>query len=127
MELGARTLCIPILNPATNNEENQMHNDPDVKCFLKQSGVYMDINGLGRDWEKYFIDSIAGTTDKSLKQSFQRGFAKAVLGHLSADEYENATGWNFDTEEEFRAHLKEYWQMFYGDDKAEEVLAANTD
>jgi len=101
--------------------------DPDIATFLEESRAFMNIDALQRDWERYFVDGIAEMTDEPLKRAFKRGFAKAVLGQLSADDYENATGWDFDTEDEFCAHLIKYWHIFYGDDEPEDVLAATED
>jgi hypothetical protein len=97
-------------------------NDPDIQTFLKFSSGHMDINALGKDWENEFVQSIQRLRSEPLKQSFRRGFAKSVLGQLTPQDYERATGWDFDTDEEFRDHLKKYWQLFYGsDDPAESV------
>jgi hypothetical protein len=96
--------------------------DADIKTFLEYSSGHMDINGLGRDWENRFVTVMRNLRSESIKASFRRGFAKSVLGQLTAREYETATGWDFDTEEEFREHLKHYWQLFYGsDDPAESI------
>jgi hypothetical protein len=96
--------------------------DPDIRTFLKYSSGHMDINGLGQDWENGFVQSVQRLRSEPIKQSFRRGFAKSVLGQLTPKEYERATGWDFDTDDEFRAHLKKYWQLFYGrDDPAASV------
>lgn len=61
--------------------------------------------------------------NEEVKERFRRGFAKAVLGNVSALEYEKATGWDFDTEEEFVEHIKHYWAIFYPDSKPEDFAA----
>ncbi|MEX0731913.1 MAG: hypothetical protein WED00_18435 [Aquisalimonadaceae bacterium] len=32
---------------------------------------------------------------------------------ITAREYEIATGWDFDTEDEYRGHLRTLWNIFY--------------
>ena len=103
-----------------------MNPDQDVQEFLAESSTYMDINALRRDWEQYFVGAMRKMKNEELKESFRRGFAKAVLGGLSAREYEKATGWDFDTEEEFVEHLKHYWAIFYPDSKPEDFASAGS-
>ena len=91
------------------------HSDPDIQTFLLRCSEFMDINALGQDWEQYFIGAIRNLTDESMQESFQRGFAKAILGGLTPKEFEYATGWDFDTQEEFVDHLKHHWMLFYPD------------
>jgi hypothetical protein len=95
-------------------------NDPDVQTFLEWSRKYMDINALVPNWEGEFVKAVQNLRSELLQGRFRRGFAKSILGQLSPAAYERATGWDFDTDEAFRAHLKHYWQLFYGaDDPAE--------
>jgi hypothetical protein len=82
----------------------------------------MDINALGPDWENAFIRGIAKLKNEELKRSFKRGFAKSVLGHLDRQDYEKATRWDFDSVDEFRAHLDKYWNMFYPSENPEDAL-----
>lgn len=100
-----------------------MKPDPDIQEFLNASGTYMDINALGPDWEQYFVRAVRKIKNEERKESFRRGFAKAILGGISAREYEIATGWDFDTEEEFVEHLKHYWSVFYPDSKPEDFAS----
>jgi deoxyribonuclease V len=86
--------------------------DADSALFLELSGTYMDINGLGKDWEQHFVRAVLGLEDAA-RASFKRGFARAVLGQLTAADYERATGWDFDSAEELRAHFVKYWRLFY--------------
>lgn len=60
-----------------------MTKDEDVATFLRYSGTYMDVNGLGPDWENTFIRGIQKLKNKEQKNSFKRGFAKSVLGALA--------------------------------------------
>jgi hypothetical protein len=103
-----------------------MNPDQDVHRFLEESGTYMDINALRPDWEQYFVHAIRKIKNEELKESFRKGFAKAVLGGLRPREYEKATGWDFDTEQEFVEHLKHYWAIFYPDSKPEDFAAPSS-
>jgi len=96
--------------------------DPDLQTFLGFARGRLDINALGKDWESEFVRSIQALRSESLKHSFRRGFAKSVLGQLSPEEYERATGWTFDTDADFRDHLRKYWRLFYGSDDPAESL-----
>ncbi len=99
-----------------------MSKDRDIAIFLKYSGVHMDVNALGPDWELAFVRAIDGLKDASIKSQFKRGFAKAVLGELSPADYEQATRWDFDTKEDFLSHLRKYWAVFYGSDNPRDGL-----
>src|SRR4051812_46950718 len=103
-----------------------MNPDEDVQTFLAKSTTYMHINALRPHWEQYFVHAIRKNRIEEVKESFRRGFAKAVLGGLSPREYEIATGWDFDTEEEFVEHLKQYWAIFYPDSKPEDFVSAGS-
>ncbi|MBT0771870.1 hypothetical protein KIH74_23210 [Kineosporia sp. J2-2] len=87
--------------------------DPDVETFLEYSGAYMDINSLDRDYEATFIRDMSRPSPAHTR--FRRGFAKAVLGQVTALQYERAAGWDFDDDQEFREHLAGLWRRFYGD------------
>lgn len=87
-----------------------------VELFLERSRVYAHINALGPDWQHYFADATRRLRDEPMRSLFQIGFAQAIAGQVSRKEYEIATGWDFDTEEEFRAHLRELWSVFYPDE-----------
>lgn len=100
-----------------------MHADPDIQEFLRICGAYMDIEALGRDWEHHFIKVMANLKSEEVQERFRRGFAKSVLGGLSARAYEVVTNWDFDTEAEYRAHLMKYWTMFYPDSKPEDWVS----
>lgn len=94
-----------------------------LEVFLDNSAAYCDINGLQRNWESFFRDEMAGMTPESLRMEFKYGFALAVTGQaVSAKEYERRTGWDFDTEGEYRDHLRRLWSLFYGDESPEAVL-----
>jgi len=100
-----------------------MNPDQDIQTFLRMCSSYMDINALGPDWEQEFVRDMRKLKIEEVKESFRRGFAKAVLGGLSAREYEKVTGWDFDTGEEFVEHLKHYWAIFYPDSKPEDFAS----
>ena len=100
-----------------------MNPDQDIEEFLKASRTYMLINALGRDWEQEFVEGMRNSKNEQRKERFRRGFAKAVLGGLSALEYEKATDWDFDTEQEFVEHLKHYWSVFYPDSKPDDFAS----
>lgn len=87
-----------------------------VKLFLKKASAHADINALGPRWEQRFADAMQGLRDDSMRTLFKTGFAQAIAGGISPREYERATGWDFDTEEEFRDHLRELWSVFYPDE-----------
>jgi hypothetical protein len=89
--------------------------DPDVQVFLLYSGRYMDINSLYRGWEENFVEKMTVTLEESLRAGFRRGFAKSLDGQVTPREYEKATGWDFDTPEEFHEHLSALWRTFYGE------------
>jgi hypothetical protein len=99
-----------------------MHSDPDIELFLRESGAYMDINALGKDWEQHFVQAMRNLRFEEMKASFRRGFAKSILGGLTPREYEIRTGWDFDTPEEFLAHLMTYWSLFYPDERPEDCV-----
>jgi len=94
-----------------------MTNDPDIGWFLNRSRLYMHVEALTKDWESHFVGSIHRLKDEDEKERFRLGFAKACLGGVSSSEYERATGWEFDSESEYRAHLAHYWDLFYPDSK----------
>jgi hypothetical protein len=95
------------------------HSDPDIQIFLKRSAAHMNVNALGPDWEQDFIRSTRNLKDEAMQESFQRGFAKAILGGLTPKDFEHATGWDFDTQEEFIDHLRHHWRLFYPDTQPE--------
>ncbi|MBT0768534.1 hypothetical protein KIH74_06330 [Kineosporia sp. J2-2] len=92
-----------------------MASAPDTRTFLELSGDMMDVNSLIRGWEDHFVHQVANLRDESLRQSFRRGFAHSVTGGLTPQEYERATGWDFDTPAELHEHLRTLWTRFYGD------------
>jgi hypothetical protein len=83
----------------------------------------MDINALITNWETDFVNAMKTHRSTSTRESFRRGFAKSLCGQLTPREYEKATGWDFDTDEEFQAHLKTLWGKFYGDADPADSLA----
>jgi hypothetical protein len=95
---------------------------PDVKVFLEYSGRMMDVNGLFAGWEDHFVEKMTTTPDEALRDGFRRGFAKSLSGQLTPLEYEEETGWDFDTAEEFQEHLRRLWVRFYGDADPEDSL-----
>lgn len=96
--------------------------DNDVSTFLSYCRVYCDVNALRPNWESHFRDQIAGLKNRNLRDAFQRGFALAATGRaVSAREYELATGWDFDSEDEYREHLRALWSTFYGELDPNEV------
>ena len=89
--------------------------------FLEYSRTYADVNALGASWEKFFSEEMKNLRDVDKRRSFKTGFAQAVKGvAVTPREYEVATGWVFETEEEYRAHLRHLWDIFYpGEDPNE--------
>ncbi|GAB6903743.1 hypothetical protein JCM9957A_68350 [Kineosporia succinea] len=96
--------------------------DPDIKTFLDFSAGAMNINGLIRNWENEFVEEMENLKIESLRTSFRQGFAKSLNGQITPLEYERATGWEFDTQEELHDHLKALWARFYGDANPEDGL-----
>ena len=100
-----------------------MSSDDDVATFLNYSGRMMDINALTADWENDFVNAMGTHRSTSTRESFRRGFAKSLCGQLTRGEYEKATGWDFDSDDEFQEHLKTLWGKFYGDADPATILA----
>jgi hypothetical protein len=84
--------------------------------FLDLSTTFMNVNALDPGWEDRLVRNFTTPPFTEGKLQFRRGFAKSVLGQLTLDEYEESTGWDFETDEEFRAHLWKYWRLLYGND-----------
>jgi len=93
---------------------------PDIDVFLEVANLYMHVEAVEADWESEFMRALHGFTQEGRKEAFRRGFAKAVLGGITPNQYERATGWDFASDEEFRAHLAHYWHLFYPDSKPED-------
>ena len=112
MALGVHILNILNLNHESvimSNIENE-----ESKVFIEYSRIYADINALGPDWEQYFSSQINNLKDINKSKAFKIGFAKAISGkEVFKREYEIATGWDFDSEEEYRDHLLRLWNIFY--------------
>ncbi len=99
--------------------------DPDVQRFLYYSTTFMNVNALGPGWEEDLVTNLSIPPYTEGRVQFRRGFAKSVLGQLTLDQYEESTGWDFETDEEFRAHLWKYWRLLYGtDDPAADLDSA---
>jgi|SRR5690606_29261091 len=92
-----------------------------VDMFLYYSGTYAHVNAIDVDpWEEAFAEAVNKSRDQEGKSLFKRGFAMAVVGRaVSSQEYEAETGWGFDTEEEYRGHLRHLWGIFYGGEDPE--------
>lgn len=91
--------------------------------FLERSAAHMDVNGLGPEWERAFVSATEKLTDDKFRRAFKTGFAQAVVGRtVSAREYEIATGWDFDSEEEYRAHLRKLWNIFYPNENPDDFV-----
>ncbi|MBT0769482.1 hypothetical protein KIH74_11160 [Kineosporia sp. J2-2] len=100
-------------------------NDPDIKTFLEYSGRMMHVNALLSGWEKNFATRMVNLRTESTLDSFRRGFAKSLSGGLSPSEYEQETGWEFDTHGEFLDHLHRLWTQCYGDADPTESLTSH--
>ena len=96
--------------------------DPDIAEFLDRSAAYVNINALEPDWEQEFVNAVDHLRNEGDRTQFRRGFAKSVLGGISALDYEHATGWDFDSDDEFREHLRHSWRLFYGDADPQDSL-----
>ncbi|MBZ0118129.1 MAG: hypothetical protein K8H88_14100 [Sandaracinaceae bacterium] len=94
-----------------------------LDVFKRRSGAYCDVNGLGKDWEQRFADSYYKLTKPGTQRLFKIGFALAASGQrLTAKEYEIATGWSFDTDEEYREHLRRLWDFHFPHESPEHYL-----
>lgn len=93
------------------------------RVFIDYSKTYADINALAPNWEIFFADEIRNLKDDDQRRAFKKGFAKAVTGEaVTASEYEIATGWDFDSEDEYRAHLRKLWNIFYPTDNPDDCV-----
>lgn len=84
-----------------------------TEVFLKLARTYAHIDALGPDWLGHFGRQIRGSTDRDRSALFQRGLAQALAPEITRRDYEYATGWDFDTDEELVAHLQELWDTIY--------------
>lgn len=86
--------------------------DP-AKTFLRLARVYLDVNSLGPQWQDHLVREIVGMNDGLARSAFLDGLKDAMSGRgVTARDYELATGWAFDTDDEYRTHLKEIWAWF---------------
>lgn len=91
--------------------------------FLDRSTAHSHVNGLGPNWEQAFASATKNLKNNEFRQTFKSGFAQAVTGKaVSAREYEIATGWDFDSEDEYRRHLRRLWEIFYPDENPDEYV-----
>lgn len=84
-----------------------------AETFLRLARVYLCVEGLGPDWREYLVREVMGMRDDAARSEFLEGLEDAMAGRgVTARDYELATGWSFDTEEEYRAHLRQIWACF---------------
>ncbi|MGC4095113.1 MAG: hypothetical protein QM756_45775 [Polyangiaceae bacterium] len=64
---------------------------------------------------KFAASAIHHLKQEETKEAFRRGFAKACLGGVTAEQYEKATRLDFESDEALHAHLLSNWNSFYPD------------
>lgn len=83
----------------------------DAELFLEKAAAYLDVNALRPDYMRELARRMLASQDAELRAAFARGVAATALGlALTAAEYERATGWCFDSEHDFRTHVRELWE-----------------
>ena len=97
--------------------------DSPLGVFCERSASYSNINALSVGWEHVFADSYHRLRNPERQRLFKLGFAIAASGEgLGSGEYELSTGWDFDTEEEYRNHLRRLWFIHFPDQTPEQAL-----